>query len=80
MLKEDTQRKRFSIGNSLEEIGQLAQKIGYPVHLIPFGSRKYVIRVKTESELHAKAQEVLTKGFWNLVHVLKPLGKYPDEF
>ncbi len=80
MLEDATMRERFSIGNSFEEIEQIVQKIGYPIHLVPFGSRECVIRIKTENELYSKAQEVLDEGFWNLVHVLKPLGKYPDEF
>jgi hypothetical protein len=78
MLEDKSARERFSIGNSLEEIELLIKKIGYPVYLIPFGSEE-CMRVKTESELHSKAQIALEDGFWNLVHVIKQWGKYPDE-
>ncbi len=79
VLKEFAQREHHSIGNSLEELKKLAKKIGYPIHLIPFGDRELTIRVKNDEELKVKAPDAIEKGFWNLVHVLKPLGKYADE-
>jgi len=39
MLEDPDARKKLFIGNSVEEIGELASKIGYPIHLIPFGSK-----------------------------------------
>lgn len=79
MLEDAERRSELSIGNSLEEMEVLAAKIGYPVHIVPFGTDE-CIRVKSEGELRKEADKALTEGLWSLVHVLKPLGKYPDEF
>jgi len=102
MLENAKNRKRFSIGNSVEEIEELVKKLSLPVLLIPFGegdAEKILIavgytprpetgeegpihiveRIRTWDELDREAPGMIKQGFLGLVHVLKPVGKYPDE-
>ncbi len=79
MLKDHKKRMRLFIGNCTEEVTELANQIGYPVLLIPFGTKKS-IRIKDSTELTQKIDDILNDGIWGLVHVLRPLGKYADEY